>query len=85
MSVEPEAIVALVEAFVNDEHEDDRKYTNRTPLDESGVWSLHQLAAAIYAAGFDAGTRTEEARGRGKRQRKSDADRRGAKTTVVAS
>jgi hypothetical protein len=74
MSVEPKAIVDLVETFVNDEHYDDRKYENRTPLDESGVWSLHQLAADIYAAGFEEGVRTEEARQRGKRERKFDAD-----------
>ena len=74
MSVEPRAIVDLVEGFVNDEHNDDRKYTNRTPLDESGVWSLHQLAAEIYADGFAEGVRTEEGRQRGKRERKFDAD-----------
>jgi len=81
MSVEPEEIVNLVETFVNDEHEDDLKYENRTPLDESGVWSLHQLAAEIYAAGFHAGTRTAEARDRGMRHRKADA----VKASEVAS
>src|SRR5450631_2553861 len=75
MSVEPKEIVDLVERFVNDEHDDDRKYTNRTPLDESGVWTLHQLAAEIYALGFDDCSRTEEARQRGRRGRKTDADR----------
>ena len=84
MSVEPQAIVALIEGFVNDEHNDDRKYTNRTPLDESGVWSLHQLAAEIYAAGFEEGVRTEEARQRGKRERKFDADS-ATKANEVAS
>jgi len=71
MSVEPHAIANLVETFINDEHNDDRKYTNRTPLDSSGVWSLHQLAAEIYAVGFEEGVRTEEARQRGTRERKS--------------
>ena len=75
MTVEPKAIAELVESFVNDEHEDARKYSNRTLLDESAVWTLHQLAADIYAAGFDAGSRTVEARERGTRQRKLDADR----------
>jgi len=54
------------------EHADDRKYTNRTPLDESGVWSLHQLAAEIYAAGFDEGSRTAERREQGRREREFD-------------
>lgn len=82
MAVEPKAIVDLVEGFVNDELRDDRKYTNRTPLDESGVWSLHQLAAEIYADGVAEGVRTEEARQRGKQERKFDA---AAKASEAAS
>jgi len=73
VAVEPRAIANLVETFVNDEYEDDRKYENRTPLDESGVWTLHQLAAEIYAAGFEEGLRTAECREQGRRSRKSDA------------
>jgi hypothetical protein len=73
MNVEPLVIAEMVESFVDSEHEDDRKYENRTPLDESGVWTLHQLAGRIYAAGFDEGSRTTEVRGRGRRQRKSDS------------
>ena len=84
MSVEPKAIADLVEAFINDEHDDDRKYTNRTPLDSSGAWSLHQLAAEIYAAGFHEGLRTSEARERGTRDRKFDAAAHSAKTNEEA-
>ena len=83
MAVEPIRVVDLVESFVGDEYEDVRKYENRTLLDESSVWTLHQLAAEIYAAGFDEGSRTEEARQRGKRQRKAGADA-AAKTKAVA-
>lgn len=75
MSVEPKEIAALIEAFVSDEHASVRKYENRELLDESSVWTLHQLAADIYEAGFDEGTRTHEARERGRRQRKADRDR----------
>jgi len=75
VSVEPKAIAELVEEFVNDEHRDAGKWENRTPLDESGVFSLHRMAADIYAAGFEEGVRVEEARQRGKRERKFDADR----------
>jgi len=73
-AIEPTQIAALVETFVNDEFDDDRKYTNRTPLDESGVWTLHQVAAEIYALGFADGVRTEEERHRGRRARKFRAD-----------
>jgi len=75
VSVEPKAVADLVEAFINDEHEDARKYSNRTLLDSSSAWTLHQLAADIYAAGFEEGLRTSEARERGTRERKFDADR----------
>ena len=83
--VEPKVIADLVEAFVNDEHDDVRKYTNRTPLDESSVWTLHQLAAEIYGLGFLDGARTEEARQQGRRQRKSDADRDSQKASKASS
>ena len=73
MSVEPKAVADLVEAFINDEHEDARKYSNRTLLDSSSAWTLHQLAADIYAAGFEEGLRTSEAREQGRRQREFDA------------
>lgn len=81
--VEPKAIADLVEYFVNDEHGNAEKYINRTPLDESGVWSLHQLAAKIYAAGFEEGTRTEGARWQGSRQRKLEAERATSATTTT--
>jgi len=84
VTVEPKEIVGLVEGFVSDEHNDARKYSNRTPLDESGVWTLHQLAAEIYAKGFEDGVRAEEARERGTRERKFDAAA-AAKADEVAS
>lgn len=74
MAVEPQAIADLVEDFVNDEHEDDRKYTNRAPLDSSGVWTLHQLAAEIYAIGFNDGLLTSEVRARGAQVRRGRRD-----------
>lgn len=74
-TVEPKAIADLIESFINDEHEDARKYSNRTLLDSSSAWTLHQLAADIYAAGFEEGLRTSEVRERGARERKFDADR----------
>jgi hypothetical protein len=70
MAIEPKEIVDLVEGFVSDAYSDASKFENSSLLDESGVWTLHQLAADIYAAGFEEGVRTEEARNRGKRERK---------------
>ena len=58
--------------------------SNRTLLDSSSAWTLHQLAADIYAAGFEEGLRTSEVRERGARQRKFDADS-AAKSNEVAS
>lgn len=73
--VEPVEIVEIVEDYVNRAHEHAAKYDNSAPLDESGVWILHRLAADIYAAGFEAGSDTAEARERGRQQRKVDAER----------
>ena len=75
MTVEPKVIADLVESFISSEHEDARKYSNRTLLDSSSAWTLHQLAAEIYAVGFDEGLRTSEAREQGTRARRFDADR----------
>jgi hypothetical protein len=75
MVIEPKAIAELVEDYVSDEYADVRKFDNRALLDESGIWTLHQMAADIYAAGFRDGAFTEETCDRGKRQRKFDAAR----------
>ena len=72
MSVEPKAVADIIEEFVDDEHRGAGKWANRSPLDESGVFTLHRLAADIYTAGFKEGERTEAVRERGRRQRKSE-------------
>jgi hypothetical protein len=51
---------------------DARNYENRSPLDDSGVWDLHRLAAQIYALGFDDGEIVAGIRARGVAQRASD-------------
>ena len=59
---------------------DAARYDNTELLDESQCWTLHQLAAQLYAAGFEDGQRAEAARGRGQKARdlaaanRSDAD-----------
>ena len=65
----PQTIVRMVEEYVSRELSDQEKYDNRTPLDESGIWSLHRMAARIYASGFDEGVRIEAERARCVRQR----------------
>lgn len=71
----PQGVVQTVEEYVYSELSNAEKYENRTPLDESGIWSLHRLAAQIYAMGFDAGERIEHERGRAERQRMRDTTR----------
>ena len=69
--IEPREVVELVDSYVDEELHDRQKYTNREPLDESGVYSLHLLAADIYALGYSAGEQAEGARARN-RQRRAD-------------
>lgn len=76
----PQTVVHAVEEYVYKELSDKQKYENREPLDESGIWSLHRLAARIYAMGFDAGGAIEADRGRAERQRARDAERAAALT-----
>jgi hypothetical protein len=65
-------ITQMVDDFIDREHCDAAKYTNRTPLDDSGAFSLHQLAADIYALGFSEGQRVEMFRKMQEHQRAKD-------------
>lgn len=67
-----QAVVQQVEEYIYSELSDAAKYENRTPLDESGIWSLHALAARIYQLGFDDGERIESERARAERLRERD-------------
>ncbi|MCX2931358.1 hypothetical protein ORI20_13825 [Mycobacterium sp. CVI_P3] len=68
----PGEIVDLVDEYVRKQLDDAKQYDNRSPLDESGIFSLHRLASEIYAAGFEAGVRVEGARASGVDQRRRD-------------
>lgn len=57
--VEPFAVAQIVETFVDGEHRAAVQYSNRSPLDDSGVFDLHTLAARIYALGFNEGATVE--------------------------
>jgi hypothetical protein len=76
--VEPFAIARLVESYVDDETRSAAKYTNRSPLDDSGVYSLHVIAARIFALGFHEGVQAEGWRQQSMRSRERDAQRAAA-------
>lgn len=67
--IEPQAVVDLVEEYVRKELSDAEKYENRDLLDESGIYSLHSLAADAYAKGYEDATRAVERREDGIRRR----------------
>jgi hypothetical protein len=70
--IEPREVAEAVERYVERELADARQYDNRTPLDDCGVWSLHRLAATIFALGFEAGEQVAEVRARGQQHRERD-------------
>ncbi len=55
--IETEATAELVEGFVSKTLSDAEKYSNSEPMDESNIFSLHVLAARIYADGYLDGQR----------------------------
>jgi hypothetical protein len=61
-----------VEQYIQSELEAAARYDNREPFDASGVWSLHKLAADIYAAGWAEGEAVESERQRAQRLRDRD-------------
>lgn len=73
--VEPLAIAQEVERYVDGEFRDAENYSNRDLLDESGVYSLHSLAARIYQRGFNDGRAVEGWKRNEQRQRTRVAER----------
>lgn len=71
-NIEPPPVIDLVERYVDRELRDVEQYSNRTPLDSSGVWSLHQLARDVYALGVGDGIAQEARRQSGQRNRDND-------------
>lgn len=73
----PSALIEAVDRYVERELADAAKYENRQPLDESGIWALHTLAAKVYAVGWADGEAAEGERARNARSRvreRSQAD-----------
>lgn len=71
----PVNLVQEVDSYVDKALEDAIKYSNSAPLDESGVYSLHLLAARIYAAGFADGQRAMHERDRAEQRRAGARER----------
>jgi|GEM_PF-7098063 len=81
----PAEISNLIDQFADTEHRNARKYSNSEPLDESGIYDLHQVAARIYATGFDDGRRVESERQRAKHARAFDAESKVAALSTEAT
>lgn len=71
--IEPSDVVAAVEGYVARELSDAVQYENRAPLDESGIYSLHSLAADVYARGFADGAHAAHTRELARRNRERGA------------
>ncbi|OWL95541.1 hypothetical protein B7435_30100 [Mycolicibacterium peregrinum] len=65
----PTEVTQAVEEYVFSEHFARDNKEDRSPLDESGIWELHRVAARIYAMGFEGGTRVQAQRSRADLQR----------------
>lgn len=71
----PRPLIEAVELYVERELDDMAKYVNCHPLDESGIWALHALAAKIYAVGWGDGEAAEAERARAARRRSREEPR----------
>lgn len=71
----PITVIESVDRFIDKEHDDARKFSNREVLDGSGAYSLHSVAGGIYARGYQDGRMAERARANGERQRERDRAR----------
>jgi hypothetical protein len=67
-------VAELVDRYAAKELRDARQYDNRTPLDESGIYALHALAAEIYAHGFNDGNLIAECQHQGQLSRSLAAE-----------
>lgn len=75
VQIEPLRVVQMVEDYVRGQLDSAEQHTNRSPLDESGIWSLHDLAALVYAEGFESGVRASDERWRHTLRRTEEACR----------
>jgi len=71
--IAPRDVIDDVDRWIGEEISQAERYDNRELLDSSGCWSLHALAALIYARGWTDGERAESARSESQRRRERDA------------
>lgn len=76
---------SAVEDFIDTEHDDARRYSNRSPLDHSGAYSLHRLAGRIYADGWGTGhiTGHDQAHRALRRERDAHRDKMGVSLPIA--
>ena len=67
--IEPQSVIQLIESFVDRTLNDAAKYESSKPLDESNVYSLHDVAAEIYALGYHDGCMAQAVRDQRQRNR----------------
>ncbi|KQU49267.1 hypothetical protein ASG84_26310 [Rhodococcus sp. Leaf278] len=77
--IEPNAVVQLIEQYIDDEHRAAERADNKTALDEDGIYGLHNVAAKVYALGFYDGTcvaneRHNRRRGRERENARAEAE-----------
>lgn len=65
----PMDVAQIVNMYVESELRDTRRFTNRQPLDESGIAALHEAASRLYGLGYAAGRRYQNALADGERSR----------------
>lgn len=75
--IAPLDVIAQVDHWISAQIDSARRYENSELLDESGAWSLHALAAQIYARGWRDGEMAESNRAHGQRGRDRDSERHG--------
>lgn len=70
--IEPAEVVQMVDRYVEKAHRDAEQASNVELLDEGQAFSLHMLAAEVYALAWDHATRAAESRRIGRHLRDRD-------------
>lgn len=76
---EPANVAQQVDSWVSDQFRNARKWENSELLDDNGTFTLHRLAASIYAQGHAAGEQVE--RNRANEQLRRELDRQSEEAT----
>jgi hypothetical protein len=71
----PIEVVEIIDRYIDNEHRDAQKFSNREVLDDSGAYALHDAVSRVYARAYHDGRMAERARNNGERQRARDRAR----------